>query len=1108
MMKCMLACATTWTVLFAIHPATPAQQPGKAAAARFTPLLPVTPATIINSAVAYPGGNYDVDNIVDGVADGSRDSEYSSAGKGTGTFIDFDFGKPVRVAAFKHVDRFDPATVDKAKLVFSDVPDFSNVIATITVDHANTRGGATCATFDVPPARYVRWQVTALGPKGHGTVGGSEISFLEAGEPEASPSRITIEGTASPAILKTDGRQLRPVELTIGYPYAEPVEATLEISGSEPTTVELSLGSHVVGARVPAAGGDATVGIALKIAGRPVARRELALGPVRHWTMYLLPHSHVDIGFTHVQTEVQKMQWSYFEQAIELSRRTADYPPEARFKWNSEVLWAVDSYLRQASPERRQEFIEAVRKGWIHLDGLYGNELTALCRPEELFRLLDCARRLSKQYDLTIDTAMISDVPGYTWGIVPALAQSGIKYFSIGPNHCHRIGHTLAEWGDRPFYWVSPSGEHKVLCWMAGHAYSWFHGGLLGRVKKVQPRSLLEYLDELASSGYPYDMVQLRYSIGGDNGPPDPDLPEFVKSWNNKYVWPKLAIATTSELMHEFEHRYGDKAPEVRGDFTPYWEDGAGSSSQETAETRTAAERLVQAETLWAMLDPEGYPDEGFYAAWRNVILYNEHTWGAHCSISQPDSQFTLDQWQIKQAFALDAGSQSRKLLDSALSDCRGKAEKVVAIDVYNTASWPRTDLVVLPADVPIAGDVVKDSDGRTVASQRLSTGRLAFLAGGVPPLGAKRFLFQAGDATPEGSANAEGAALGNGKISVTVDEGTGAIAGLRFNGIPLDLVNRDAGMGLNDYFYVAGRDPKEPKRNGPVKITAEDAGPLVASLAIECDAPGCRTLTRRLRVVDGLNRVDVVNLVDKEQVRDKEGVHFGFAFNVPDGVMRMDTPWAVIRPEVDQMPGACKNYFTVGRWVDVSNSDFGVTWATIDAPLVEVGAIRMDVPSPMGTDGWVKHLDPSQTFHSYVMNNYWETNYKASQEGPTTFRYSMRPHAAYDSAVATRFGIERSQPLVVVPVDPGAPLQPSLLRVEPPDVIVTSLKPSQDGKALMLRLFNATDIPQKAAVTWSDPAPKQVTLSSPREEEGAAVSGPIELPGWGIRTLRAALAK
>ena len=48
--------------------------------------------------------------------------------------------------------------------------------------------------------------------------------------------------------------------------------------------------------------------------------------------------------------------------------------------------------------------------------------------------------------------------------------------------------------------------------------------------------------------------------------------------------------------------------------------------------------------------------------------------------------------------------------------------------------------------------------------------------------------------------------------------------------------------------------------------------------------------------------------------------------------------PWAVVRPEVDQLPGACKNWFTVQRWVDVSNDEYGVTWATLDAPLVEVG--------------------------------------------------------------------------------------------------------------------------------------------------------------------------
>ena len=350
------------------------------------------------------------------------------------------------------------------------------------------------------------------------------------------------------------------------------------------------------------------------------------------------------------------------------------YPAEARFKWNCEVMWAVDSFLQQASPEERDAFAQAVRDGAIHLDGLYGNELTGLCRPEELMRLVDRAQRLSAELGVTVDSAMISDVPGYTWGIVPALMQSGIKYLSIGPNHVHRIGGTLEQWADRPFYWVSPSGQEKLLCWMAGKAYSWFHQSRVGTLtRNSPPEPFFEYLTELQQADYPYDMVQIRYSIGidgvgGDNGPPDQELSEFVKGLERT-----VRLATDGHLDHQPAHadlrtaRTATQVPEMRGDFTPYWEDGAASSARETGLTRMAAERLVQAEALWSILAPEKFPAAEFDAAWREVLLYNEHTWGAHCSITEPDSPFTQSQWKIKQQFAL-AG---RRTCANAAATCR-----------------------------------------------------------------------------------------------------------------------------------------------------------------------------------------------------------------------------------------------------------------------------------------------------------------------------------------------------------------------------------------------------------------------------------------------------
>lgn len=1082
-----------------------AEWPSAGAESLFTPLEPLPRPKIVRSAEAYPGGGYNAENLLDGRFGGGPRSEYASAGKGLETFVDFDFGRPARIAAFQHVDRMDPATVASADLIFSDAADFAKPLAKVPVQHANTRGGVTCASFPPVTARYVRWQVTALGPQKYGTVGGAEIAFFTALEPEATPSRVKLAVRGLPSVVLQHGKPARSIEVTVDYPYAERVEASLELAGVTPIGLGLSLGTHKVETALPALDPERPVSAALKIAGRPVAESRQALKPVRPWVLYLLPHSHVDIGYTHVQTEVERLQWKHLEEAIDLAARTADYPPEARFKWNSEVLWAVDGYLKQATPEKRARFAEAVKKGWLHLDALYGNELTGLCRPEELFRLLDCARRLSRQFGVTIDAAMISDVPGYTWGIVPALAQSGVKYFSMGPNHIHRIGHTLEAWGDKPFYWVSPSGQEKVLCWMAGKGYSWFHPGLLDRIKNVPPQRFFEYLESLETSGYPYDMVQLRYSINGDNGPPDPDLPDFVKTWNAKYVHPKLVIATTREMFHEFERRYHDsKIPHVRGDFTPYWEDGAASSAAETAVARNTAERLATREALWAALDPSHYPADAFYAAWRNVLLYNEHTWGAYCSISQPDSELTKAQWTIKQAFALEAKGQSGKLEDAALAGYRKPAQTVAAVDVWNLTSWARTQLVILPPGGAVAGMAVKSAGGTPVPSQRLRSGALAFLAADVPALAARRFFFSAGEAPAGAGAKAEANTLGNQRLRLAVDGRTGAIASLRGEGLPVDLAGAGSGLGLNGYFYVAGRDPKGVQRDANVRIAVGEPGPLIASLDVDSDAPGCETLRRELALVNGQDHLLVTNVLVRRQVRTPESVHFGFGFHVPEGVMRMDIPWAVIRPELDQLPGACKNYFSVGRWVDVSNGDFGVTWTTNDAPLVEVGAITVDVASPFQSHAFLQTVPPTQTFYSYVMNNYWETNYKADQPGKTVFHYAVRPHGPFDAAAATRFAIEQSQPLLAVPVDENAPPARSepLLRVEPASVIVSLLKPSDDGKARIVRLFNAASQPVKATMIVSDSARRAVAWSSPREEIGPPVTGPIELPGFGIVTL------
>ncbi|MBN2021723.1 MAG: hypothetical protein JW809_02930 [Pirellulales bacterium] len=906
-------------------------------------------------------------------------------------------------------------------------------------------------------------------------------------------SLATVEGL--PALVERNGKLYQPIRLSIRH-VGQPCDATVGATGAEPVAVKLATGAQELDVPVPAVEKETDATVSIKAGDKTLAQRQVVLKPVRKWIVYLLPHSHVDIGYTHLQADVERAQWRYLEMAMDAARRSADNPPGARFKWNVEVLWAVDSYLKQATPEKRREFFDAVKSGMVGLDALYGNELTGLCRPEELLRLVRLAAELSRQTGVPIESAMITDVPGYTWGIVPTLAHAGVKYFSMGPNGGDRIGHTAASWGDKPFWWIGPNGRDRILAWMTGTGYY--------RVFQ-SPERLYDYLHQLDERGYPYDMVQVRHCLG-DNGEPDVGFADTVKAWNAAHAYPKLVIATTAEMFRDFESRYGDAIPTAKGDFTPYWEDGAASSARETGVNRASAERLVQAEALWAMLVPGRFPAEEATAAWRNVILYDEHTWGAHNSISEPDAPFVASQWKVKQAFALDGDAQSRALVDAALAR-RGDEETAGAVDVFNTSAWPRTDLIVLGKELSAAGDIVVDPEGNSVPSQRLSTGELAFVARNVPGLAGRRYTLCPGEPAPAGKARAEETSLATSRIRVEIDPETGAIASLRDARIDADLCDAESRIGLNRYYYVLGDRAKEARSSGPARIAVKEAGPLVASLLVESDAPGCESFRREIRVIDGLDRVDVDNVIDKTAVREKEGVHLGFAFNVPDGAMRVDVPWAVVRPEIDQIPGACKNWFTVGRWVDVSNDEYGVTWATLDAPLVEVGGITADrIGSLNNPAAWLDKLGPSRTFYSWVMNNHWHTNYKADQSGPTTFRYSLLPHGPYDPAAAHRFGVERGHPLVVAPARGAAPDGRPLLELDTPDVVIASVKPSDDGKAWIVRLFGASGKDAQATLRWGGVEPKAVSISNLAEQPGKSLTGPVTVRALDIVTLRAEL--
>jgi len=868
---------------------------------------------------------------------------------------------------------------------------------------------------------------------------------------------------------------------------------TIEMASPNQTPIRqpLKIGANIFMLPIPVVETEKEIPVVFKINNKLVRREMVKIKPVARRDIYLLSYTHNDIGYTDLQPNVERRQWGHLDEALRLIQATRDYPPEAHYKWNIEILWPLESYLQQAAPKKRQEVIAAVRNGSIGLNALYVNPLTGLANAVEMSHFTEYARRLSREYSIPIATAQVSDIPGFTWGLVSALAQSGVKYFASAPNSFDRVGHVYV-WGDKPFYWTSQSGAEKVLMWLANASYASFHEGTLD---KLGDEKILKLMRRLEANHYPYDLVHLPYTLG-DNGGPDPNLSDFVRSWNERYAAPRLIIATHAQMFKVFEERYGARLPSIQGDFTPYWEDGAASTANETAMSRNAANRLIQAEALWSIRSPENFPESEFYAAWRNVVLYDEHTWGAHNSVSEPDLPFVTEQWKIKQRFALDADSLSRTLLAKALLSPAKTAQKEIAIDIYNTNSWTRTDLVLLSRAQSSVGDLVVDEKGAHVPSQRLSTGELAVFIENIHPLSAKRFFIKKGQAYNKGEAKASANTLESSLIFVSVNAQTGAIENLRWIRSGLGFVDGGKRLGMNQYLYISGKNPDNARSLKNVKIKIQESGPLVAALLIEADAPGCKSYASEIRLIDGMSRVDIINTIDKLAVREKEGVHLAFPFNIPNGQLRYDVANGIVRPEVEQLIGACKNFFSVQNWVDVSNAAYGVTWATVDAPLIEIGAITAEQP-------WLQALQPSPLIYSYIMNNYWHTNYKADQEGPVQFRYAIQPHAEFNPAEAAKFGRECRTPLPVRIVDSAQTSMTSLFQIEPAEVLVESIKPIVNGRAWLLYFYNPTARAQYVALQWNKTIPVTIYLSDSFANIGNQVLDKFEIKAHGSMYIR-----
>jgi hypothetical protein len=862
------------------------------------------------------------------------------------------------------------------------------------------------------------------------------------------------------------------------------------------------------------------------------------LKAAKKWTLDIVPQEHLDIGFTDYAPKVAELQSESVDGVLGILKKQPD------FCWTLDGSWVAQQYLADRSESRRKAFLAAVRAGQIILPAQYANQLTGTASLEGLIRGLDYSHALAKKYDLPVGAANITDVPSYSWSYASVLHDAGVKYLAAASNSWRAPVVLQGRWNEKsPFYWEGPDGG-RVMMWYS-RAYlqlASLYGTppTLPAVEDATPVFLQAYMrpDYAANS-------VIVYGSQLENTPLSRAQATLPGEWAKEFAYPRMVFTTFKAAMASLKQQFHGDLKTYRGDFGPYWEDGFASDARYTAIFRRNQQRILTAEkmsTLPALLNPALRPDRARIAdAWQNMLLFGEHTWTAVSGTTQPEGDQYRRQLKQKDLESVIAGNDITRTVEQSWAQLESQIDlKQHSVVVFNSLSWKRSGWV--DVDLPAGQMIVDTETGHAVPQVILrreagtqlpgfggATNRVRFEAEDVPAMGYRAFAIApaagAHSFVPESVANERATVvLVNQYYQITLDVKHGAIRSIFDRNLNHELVNPGSPYAFGAYVYVKGGDNMPANslyRYGSAQVAPElmpveaSHGKLVSLkrteqgivAVLESSAPNTPSIRTTILLPSHQKAIDISYKLHKVATLKKEAAYFAFPFAEKDPVFRYETQNGWVNPAKDELIGGSREWYSVNHWAAMTSD--GVTDVVIpeDAPLVTFGDIVRGK--------WPVQFDPaSSAIFSWVMSNYWDTNYASSQGGNFSFRYRITSAKGFDGAKLTRMGWEAMTPLESDIAGPWSPAHAvakaaaSFLSVRSDNVVAISWQLGSEGNGSMLRLEEIAGKPEQVQVGSPFLAIKRAwicnALGDKKRELTVAPDGlHLQMPAFGIVTLR-----
>ena len=776
-----------------------------------------------------------------------------------------------------------------------------------------------------------------------------------------------------------------------------------------------------------------------------------ALKPwMQQFTIRLVGNSHIDMAWLWPWTETVEVVRNTFRSVLDLMREYPDF----KFTMSSARTY---EWMQEKYPDLFHEIEQRVKEGrWEVIGGMWVEPDLNMPDGESLVRQILVGKRyFRKNFGVDVKIGWNPDSFGYNYQLPQIYKRSGMDYFVT-----QKLlwAHEFTTFPYKLFWWQAPDGS-RLLTYFP-HDYA---GGIdaepLATDLSIWIPSI--YGNKLTDSP---EMMHL-YGVGDHGGGPTRVMLDHADQLRaTETVYPRLQFSFASDFFSSLEKKLPSmQVPTWDGELYFQYHRGVFTTQAETKRRiRQAEETVLNAEKFASLATLYGrpYPQDEMELTWKNLLFDHFHDImpGSGIAVNYLDAKRNLE--DVDRA----ANEVTLASIDELAAHVNTQQQGVPVI-LFNSLSWPRTDVTEVESQLPEAAHQIQvaDASGKPAETQLLSldpgTHRARFLLlSHAPSLGyATYFVRAAASASPaHSSLKASPDTLENEYIRVKIDPHTGCMTSLfdkRSGTESLAPAETDTGGPKNatcgNLLQTFVDKPKQwdawnidadfEKQHWDLdqadEVKLVESGPLRAVIEIKNHFQNS-TFVRDVTLYAGVPRVDVKMGADWHEKHILLKVAFSVSahsdkatYEIPFG--------SVQRPTTRNTPAEQAQFeVPAQRWADLSDATHGFS-------------LLNDCKYGYDAKGNVLRL-------SLLRSPEWPDPH--ADEGHHEFTYSLYPHGGgWKEALTIRRGYELNYKLISLAVGKhqGAlPSEHSFVQVKSDNIIVSALKKAEDEHSLILRFY------------------------------------------------------